>query len=87
MRYERFRAIVPAGGEYVKNDPAIPEVLTAAQAARYLQLNIDTLKRELRAGRIPGNKLGRSWRLHKAALDAMLTEYACGSRDGRAEGR
>ena len=56
----------------VKRMTIVPEVMTTEQAAKYLQVNIETLKKQLRAGKIPGMKVGRAWRIHKAALDAAL---------------
>lgn len=48
------------------------EVLTAKQAAGFLQTSRDTLIRKARAGLIPAAKLGREWRFRRADLDAWL---------------
>jgi excisionase family DNA binding protein len=48
----------------------MPEVLTAQQAAEFLQTSRDTVIRKARAGEIPAAKLGREWRFRKADLDA-----------------
>lgn len=48
------------------------EVLTAEQAAEFLQTSRDTLVRKARAGLIPAAKLGRQWRFRKSDLDAWL---------------
>jgi excisionase family DNA binding protein len=50
----------------------MPEVLTARQAAEFLQTSRDTLIRKARAGQIPAAKLGREWRFRKSDLDAWL---------------
>ncbi|HEY8394944.1 MAG TPA: helix-turn-helix domain-containing protein [Thermaerobacter sp.] len=50
----------------------VPEVMTVAEAAAYLRVDERTVRRLLRAGRLPGRKVGREWRLHKAALDRFL---------------
>ena len=49
------------------------EIMTSAEAAQYLRLGIDTLKRKARAGDIPAAKIGRSWRFRKPELDAWLS--------------
>ena len=48
------------------------EVLTAKQAAEFLQTSRDTVIRHARAGLIPAAKLGREWRFRKAELEAWL---------------
>ncbi|HEY8393612.1 MAG TPA: helix-turn-helix domain-containing protein [Thermaerobacter sp.] len=54
----------------------VPEVMTVAEAAAYLRVDERTVRRLLREGRLPGRKVGREWRLHKAALDRFLAgEY------------
>jgi excisionase family DNA binding protein len=50
------------------------KVLTVEEAAAYLRVDSVTVQRELQAGRLPGNKVGRSWRLSKRAL----AEYVAG---------
>ena len=52
----------------------MPEVLTTEQAATYLQLSSDAVKRLARLGRLPGAKVGRGWRFRKVDLDEMFTE-------------
>jgi CDP-diacylglycerol--serine O-phosphatidyltransferase len=42
------------------------------ESLRYLQLNQETVKQLLRAGTIPGLKLGRAWRISRMQLDAMF---------------
>ncbi len=54
-----------------------PPVMTAKQAAEYLQVSVGTLYRWLREGRIPGAKLPNGqWRILKAELDAWLSPRA-----------
>ncbi len=48
------------------------EVMTAKQAAEFLQTSRDTLIRKARAGEVPAAKFGREWRFRKADLDAWL---------------
>ncbi len=48
------------------------DVLTADEAADYLRVSRKTLYRLVSAGKIPGNKVGRSWRFRRADLVAFL---------------
>ena len=49
------------------------EVLTTKEAAAYMRLSTDTLKRLARSGRLLAAKAGRQWRWRKADLDEFLT--------------
>ena len=61
------------------------ELLTCEEAAAYLRLAPQTVYRLLRAGALPGVKVGRQWRVRRADLDAYL---ACppAAPPGRGEG-
>jgi excisionase family DNA binding protein len=48
------------------------EVLTAKEAAEFLQVSESTVKARARAGDIPGAKVGRKWRFLKADLEHWL---------------
>ena len=56
----------------------VQDVLTAQQAAEFLQTSRDTLIRKARAGLVPAAKFGREWRFRRSELDAWLA--AGGSR-------
>lgn len=47
-------------------------VLTIDQLAEYLKLPKSTLHHLARRGDVPGQKIGRHWRFHKAAIDKWL---------------
>lgn len=49
-----------------------PDILTLKQAAEYLQMSPPQLRRLLKAGRIPGHKIGRDWRFLTAELSAWI---------------
>jgi excisionase family DNA binding protein len=49
-----------------------PAVLDVDAAAAFLQVHPSTVRRELVAGRLPGRKVGGSWRLSRAELLAHL---------------
>jgi len=48
------------------------DMMTSREAADYLRLGVDTLKRKARAGDVPAAKTGRKWLFRKADLDAWL---------------
>ncbi|MBI4442899.1 MAG: helix-turn-helix domain-containing protein [Acidobacteria bacterium] len=47
-------------------------ILTLEEAASYLRVHPQTVYRRLRAGTLPGAKVGDQWRLRKADLDDYL---------------
>ncbi len=49
-----------------------PQTLTVEEAAAILRVSTNTLRRLLRQGKIPGVKVGNSWRISRKALDAFL---------------
>jgi excisionase family DNA binding protein len=46
--------------------------LTTAQVIDYLHINLRTVYRLLKAGRLPAVRVGRQWRFRKADVDAWL---------------
>ena len=50
-----------------------PEVMSAAQAGEYLQIDEVVVLELAEAGRLPGRKLGNAWRFSRAALVAWLS--------------
>jgi excisionase family DNA binding protein len=48
------------------------EVLTSEEAAALLRVSRKTLYRLAKNGELPGNKVGRSWRFHRADLIDFL---------------
>jgi excisionase family DNA binding protein len=47
--------------------------MTVDQAAAYLQVATETVRRKARAGEIPAAKAGRHWRFRKPDLDEWLS--------------
>lgn len=45
-----------------------PDILTAREAAAFLGVKCDTLYLALKAGKVPGRKIGGQWRLSKQRL-------------------
>ncbi len=55
------------------------DVMTAEQAADYLQTSVYTVKRRARDGTIPAAKIGREWRFLRSELEDWLAQG--GTRD------
>jgi excisionase family DNA binding protein len=56
--------------------------LTTEEVLDYLQVNLRTVYRLIKAGRIPAVRVGRQWRFRRADLDAWLESQ--GTRKSRA---
>jgi excisionase family DNA binding protein len=48
------------------------DLFTAEQVAAILQLSPKTIKDWLRAGKLPGYKIGRVWRVRQADLETFI---------------
>ncbi len=48
-------------------------LLTPAEAAAYLRLTVETLRRYSANGTIPGRKIGWVWRYRRSDLEAFLS--------------
>jgi excisionase family DNA binding protein len=51
-------------------------VLTLDELAGYLRLAKSTAYKLAQEGKIPGQKVGRHWRFHKAAIDRWLGDHS-----------
>lgn len=56
----------------MKQTTTMPEVLTLAEAARFLRLSPGKVEQLAVQGRLPGRQIGRQWRFLKAALSDWL---------------
>jgi len=56
----------------------MPDVLTTREAAEFLRLSAETVKRKAASGELPAAKAGRGWRFMREDLEAWLR--AGGSR-------
>jgi excisionase family DNA binding protein len=52
----------------------LPEILTIDEVAAYLRYSRKTIRRMIDDGRLAGVMLGRSWRIPKQALAALLEQ-------------
>jgi excisionase family DNA binding protein len=50
----------------------MPELMRTEEAAEYLRIHPETLRKKVRAGRIGAFKVGREWRFAKAQLNDWL---------------
>ena len=53
--------------------PDNDEILDIKEAARYLKINDQTLRRFAREGRVPAFRLGQTWRFQRSSLDAWAS--------------
>ena len=58
----------PPADEWTVALAALPELLTTKEAALVLRVEIDTLRRLAKTGRIPAVKVGGDWRFFKSRL-------------------
>jgi len=49
-------------------------VMTITELAEYLKVSRSTLYKLAQEGKLPGQKVGRHWRFHKALIDQWLGE-------------
>src|SRR5438034_11837773 len=54
--------------------------LTTEEVLEYLQVNLRTVYRLIKAGRIPAVRVGRQWRFRKGDLDTWLDNQGRGGR-------
>lgn len=55
-----------------KPAPAPPEVMTIDDLAAYIQVSKSSIYKLAQEGRVPGQKVGKHWRFHKAVIDEWL---------------
>jgi Helix-turn-helix domain len=63
----------PVRGSYSFQSYDPPEVMNAEQAGQFLQIKEAAVIELAEAGRLPGRKLGESWRFSRVALVAWLS--------------
>lgn len=50
----------------------LPAILTAEECAEFLRVHLNTVKRLLYDGELPGAKVGRQWRIDKRELRTYI---------------
>jgi excisionase family DNA binding protein len=58
--------------------------LTTEEVLDYLQVNLRTIYRLIKAGKIPAVRVGRQWRFRKHDIDAWLASGRSGGKSGAA---
>jgi len=61
------------------NFPTDEVFLTTEEVLEYLQVNLRTVYRLIKAGKIPAVRVGRQWRFRKRDIDAWLDSQRTGS--------
>jgi excisionase family DNA binding protein len=69
------------GGEFALTQNSCDEVLTIREAAGFLKLSDQHVRRLAEAGELPGRKLGDRWRFSRHALLRHLEGDVDGNRD------
>ena len=66
-----------------------PELLTPKEAAALLRMNLETVRRLLRTGELPGRKIGpRQWRIRRSDLErSLVPESLAATSGGITDGR
>lgn len=60
--------------------------LTTEELLEYLQVNLRTVYRLIKAGRIPAVRVGRQWRFRKSDIDAWLDAQTVSAKPTASEG-
>lgn len=51
----------------------LPEILTIEEVAKYLRVDVQTVYRLVKSGKLPAFKAGRKWRFHRADVERYVT--------------
>lgn len=58
--------------EVAMRSDELPQMMTVAQVARYLQLTRITVRRCIMRGLLPASRIGKSYRIRRSDLDEFL---------------
>ena len=64
--------VLPGLPETLPDPPSRFRVLTLSKAAKFLQAHPDWVRKEAKAGRLPGRKMGRLWKFIEEDLVVWL---------------
>ncbi len=56
----------------MEDSESVSVLFTAEEASKYLRLHVKSIYRLARDGKIPGRKVGGSWRFHRDTLDLWI---------------
>ena len=65
------------------NFPNDEVFLTTEEVLEYLQVNLRTVYRLIKAGKIPAVRVGRQWRIRKTDIEDWLATQEAGARLGK----
>ena len=57
------------------------QVFTIKELSKYLRIAESSLYKLVREGKIPGQKIGKTWRFYKPAIDSWLSEKSEGKKN------
>jgi excisionase family DNA binding protein len=63
-----------AAGVDPQGKDEMEDLLTASEVASILRVDVVTVQRLIRRGKIPATKIGKAWRVRRADVSAMFTE-------------
>ncbi len=63
------------GTAWLSDLTAVEPYLTSEDLAAYLRLNVKTVYRLTKAGKIPAVRVGQRWRFRKSQIDAWLQSH------------
>ena len=76
---------------FMREQEAVEEILTPSNVAALLKIHIQTVYRLAAEGKIPGNRIGRSWRFSRADILELIsnnqTKPPSKPKFGRQKGR
>lgn len=61
-----------AAGDVGREDDVELEILTVSEVARLLRVPKSTIYKLVRAGRLPGQKIGKHWRFVREDIRALM---------------
>ena len=81
------QALSPEAAATALRSVSLPDVVTVRDLEDHIGLSGSTLRAHLRAGRLPGRRVGRRWLISRQALLAFLAENAVEARPRRTAAR
>jgi excisionase family DNA binding protein len=83
----RIRGHIPAIPRPVRKvmpmADATDTIMTLDDLAAYVKLSKSSLYKLCQAGKVPGTKIGRTWRFQKSAIDEWMRSGAAPKRTGK----
>lgn len=69
-----LRALLSAEDYAESSQQVAAEFLTVAEAASHVRSHAETIRRAIRAGSLPANRVGSSWRIRQTDLDSWINQ-------------